>query len=62
FITPASKVRRKRLYRIGNLVYGHPNAITGPLILGHILKDAGHDVSVYEELYADVDYSKLLDA
>ena len=53
---------RSRLYRIGNLIYGHPNAITGPLILGHILKNVGHDVSVYEELYADVDYSKLLDA
>ncbi len=62
FITPASKVRRMRLYRIGNLIYGHSNSITGPLILGHILKDAGHDVSVYEELYADVDYSKLFDA
>ena len=62
FITPASDVRRMKFYRIGNLLYGHPNSITGPLILGHILKDAGHDVSVYEELYADVDYGKLLDA
>lgn len=62
FITPASDVRRMKLYRIGNLIYGHPNSITGPLILGHILKDAGHDVSVYEELYADIDYPKLFDA
>lgn len=62
FITPASDVRRMKLYRIGNLLYGHPNAITGPLILGRILKDAGHDVSVYEELYADIDYKKLLGA
>lgn len=62
FITSAGDVRRTRLYRLGSLAYGHPNAITGPLILGHILKNAGHDVSVYEELYADVDYSKLLDA
>lgn len=62
FITPASDVRRKKLYRIGNLLYGHPNSITGPLILGHILKDAGHDVSVYEELYADIDFTKLFDA
>ena len=62
FITPASDVRRMKLYRIGNLMYGHPNAVTGPLILGHILKNAGHDVAVYEELYSDIDYSKLLDA
>ncbi|MCI1982353.1 MAG: B12-binding domain-containing radical SAM protein [Oscillospiraceae bacterium] len=62
FITPASDVRRMKLYRLGNIVYGHPNSITGPLILGHILKEAGHDVSVYEELYADIDFSKLLDA
>lgn len=62
FITPASDVRRMKLYRIGNIIYGHPNSVTGPLILGHILEEAGHDVSVYEELYNDVDYSKLLDA
>ncbi len=62
FITPASETRRMALYRVGNLLYGHPNSITGPLILGHILKEAGHDVSVYEELYADVDFTKLFDA
>lgn len=62
FITPASDVRRKKLYRIGNLLYGHPNSITGPLILGHILKNAGHEVSVYEELYADINFKKLFDA
>ena len=59
FITPASDVRRMALYRLGNLLYGHPNAITGPLILGHILKNAGHDVAVYEELYSDLDFAKL---
>ena len=62
FLTPASDVRRSTFYRIGNLLYGHSNSITGPLILGHILKDAGHDVSVYEELYNNVDYSKIRDA
>ena len=62
FITPAGDVRRTALYRFGNLAYGHPNSITGPLILGHILKEAGHNVSVYEELYADIDFSKLYDA
>ncbi len=54
FVTPAGDVRRSTFYRIGNLLYGHANSITGPLILGHILKEAGHDVSVWEELYQDV--------
>lgn len=62
FITPASDMRRLKLYRIGNLAYGHANSITGPLILGHILKEAGHQVEVYEELYADIDFKKLYDA
>lgn len=61
FITPASDVRRMKFYRLGNLIYGHANSITGPLILGHILKDAGHEVSVYEELYSDVDFSRFSD-
>lgn len=59
FITPASDVRRMTVYRIGNNLYGHPNSITGPLILGHILKDAGHDVDVYEELYTNLNFSKM---
>ncbi|WP_213996529.1 B12-binding domain-containing radical SAM protein [Tepidanaerobacter syntrophicus] len=62
FITPASDLCRMFLYRLGSKVYGQRNSITGPLILGRILKDAGHDVSVYEELYANVDYSKIMDA
>ena len=62
FITPASDFRRSRVFRLGSRLYGHANAITGPLVLGHILKDAGHEVSVYEELYSNVDYSKLMDA
>lgn len=61
FITPASDIRRLRLYRMGNMLYGHSNAVTGPLILGQILKEAGYDVSVYEELYKDIDYSKIND-
>ncbi|MCL2492499.1 MAG: B12-binding domain-containing radical SAM protein [Clostridiales bacterium] len=61
FITPASNFRRFWGYRFGNYLYGHPNAITGPLILGHILKDAGHDVEVYEELYTDIDFFDLED-
>lgn len=62
WITPASDLRRLWGYRVGNRLYGHANAITGPLVLGHILKDAGHDVSVYEELYEDLPLSDILDA
>lgn len=61
FLTPASDVRRSTFYRIGSMLYGHSNSITGPLVLGHILKNAGHDVSVYEELYDNIDYSKIAD-
>lgn len=62
FITPASDMRRNPIYRLGNIFYGHANSITGPLILGHILKDAGHVVEVYEELYKDIDFRKCDDA
>lgn len=61
FITPASNIRRTKIYRIGNNMYGHSNSVTGPLILGHILKNAGHNVEVYEELYTDIDFSKMKD-
>lgn len=60
FLTPASDLRRLKLYRLGGRFYGHPNAVTGPLILGGILKRAGHNVAVYEELYANVNYKKLM--
>lgn len=60
FITPAAALRRFPLYRFGGRFYGHPNAITGPLILGTILKNAGHTVEVYEELNGSVNYKKLL--
>ena len=61
FVIPAGDVRRLTIYRIGNKLYGHSNSVTGPLVLGHILKNAGHDVSVYEELYDNIDYSKFVD-
>ena len=41
-------------------MYGHSNSITGPLILGGILKRAGHDVEVYEELNGNPDYRHLI--
>ncbi|MCH4067303.1 MAG: B12-binding domain-containing radical SAM protein [Lachnospiraceae bacterium] len=62
FITPASSLRRIPVYRWGGKIYGQSNSITGPLILGGILKKAGHDVSVYEELNASVPIKKMLKA
>ena len=60
FITPASDLRRIPMYRWGGKVYGHSNSITGPLILGGILKRAGHQVEVYEELNANEHFRRLL--
>jgi len=60
FITPATALRRFPPYRWGGKVYGQSNSITGPLILGGILKRAGHHVEVYEELNAGVNYRSLL--
>ncbi len=57
FITPTTALRRFPGYRQGGKLYGQPNSITGPLVLGHILKDAGHHVEVYEELNGSVPYS-----
>jgi radical SAM superfamily enzyme YgiQ (UPF0313 family) len=62
FITPATALRRFPPYRLGGKLYGQPNSITGPLILGGICRRAGHDVSVYEELNGSVPYKKLWDA
>ena len=59
FITPASKIRRNFLFRLGYSLYDRPNPITGPLILGKILKDSGHDVEVYEELYSNINLKKI---
>lgn len=61
FITPASALRRFPVYRLGSRFYGHPNAITGPLILGGILKKAGHTVEVYEELNGKLPLGKCLE-
>jgi len=60
FITPAPYLRRMRIYRANGRLYGQSNSITGPLILGGILKQAGHQVEVYEELNGAVPYKKLL--
>lgn len=54
-VVPAADCRRNFIYRLGNYVYGPGNAITGPLILGGILKQAGHDVEVYQELDKNFD-------
>ncbi|MBN2534719.1 MAG: B12-binding domain-containing radical SAM protein [Spirochaetales bacterium] len=62
FLVPASRLRTQLAFRIGHLTYGLPNPITGPLILGGMLKKEGHDVSVYEELYKDFDFKKLCDS
>ncbi len=60
FITPTTALRRFPLYRFGSRFYGHPNSITGPLILGGILKRAGHTVEVYEELNGKLPLRKCL--
>lgn len=60
FITPAPSVRRMPIYRAAGKLYGQSNSITGPLILGGILRRAGHEVEVYEELNGKVDYQKLI--
>jgi radical SAM superfamily enzyme YgiQ (UPF0313 family) len=60
WITPAPFMRRIKPYRWGGKTYGKSNSITGPLILGGILKRAGHEVSIYEELNGDVPYKKLI--
>lgn len=59
FIVPAADIRRNAIYRFGDKIYGHSNSISGPLILGRILKDAGYDVEVYEELYKDLNFNKF---
>ncbi len=59
FITPASWLRRLPVYRAGAHLYGTRDCITGPLILGGILKQAGHNVEAYEEMYAKVNYDHL---
>ena len=60
WIIPAPFMRRMKPYRWGGKTYGKSNSITGPLILGGMLKKAGHQVSVYEELNGDVPYDRLI--
>jgi radical SAM superfamily enzyme YgiQ (UPF0313 family) len=60
FITPTTALRRFPPYRAAGRVYGQSNSITGPLILGGILKRAGHDVEVYEELNGTAPIRKLI--
>lgn len=62
FVTPAPFLRRIPGYRMGGKAYGQPNSITGPLILGGILKRAGHDVEVYEELNGRLNMRSFLSA
>ncbi|MCH3916226.1 MAG: B12-binding domain-containing radical SAM protein [Spirochaetia bacterium] len=60
FIVPTTTLRRTKIYRLAGLAYGHSNSITGPLILGGILKRAGYEVEDYEELNGSVPYKQLL--
>lgn len=60
FIVPTTGLKRFPPYRWAGRIYGQPNSITGPLILGGILKRAGHEVEVYEELNGKVPYNRLL--
>lgn len=61
FITPATALRRLWVYRQGGKLYGQSNSVTGPLILGGILKRAGHEVRAYEELNGKVDFKYVYD-
>ena len=61
-LTPADDRKRSRSFRLGGWIYGgRPNPQTGPLLLGTVLRDAGHQVAVFEELYRDVDLRELED-
>jgi radical SAM superfamily enzyme YgiQ (UPF0313 family) len=55
FITPTAAIRKTPFYRIANRLYTRPSAVTGPLTLATILKRAGHDAVVYEELFSTFD-------
>ena len=59
-IVPTVGIKRNPIYRLGGRLYGYGNPITGPLILGGILRRAGHNVEVYQELQGSVDYRRLL--
>ncbi len=55
-ITPSTTLRRLWIYRQAGKLYGQPNSITGPLMLGGILRRAGHEVRAYEEYNGRVDF------
>ncbi len=59
-IVPTVAIKRNPIYRLGGRLYGNGNAITGPLIMGGILKRAGHHVEAYQELQGAVDYKRIL--
>ncbi|MGI6032770.1 MAG: B12-binding domain-containing radical SAM protein [Coriobacteriales bacterium] len=59
-IVPTVAIKRNPIYRLGGRLYGNSNPITGPLILGGILKRAGHHVECYQELQGAVNYHRLL--
>ncbi|MBN1366210.1 MAG: B12-binding domain-containing radical SAM protein [Syntrophaceae bacterium] len=48
-VVPTAEYRRNFFYRLASYIYGPSSAITGPLIIGGILKRAGHNVEVYQE-------------
>ena len=60
FIVPAAGLRRIPMYRWSGKIYGQTNSITGPLILGGILRRAGYEVEAYEELNANIHFERLL--
>ena len=62
FVTPASDLHKSLVYRLGHLAYEPSNSISGPLILGKILVNAGHSVSAYEELYQKLPLKKILES
>lgn len=61
FITPASKLRRLKVYQMGQHMYGTRDSITGPLILAGICKEAGHHVEAYEEFNGSFDLEPLIE-
>ena len=58
FITPASDLCQSVLYRMGSRSTEKKNCITGPLILGHILRKPGM-MFQYMKNYENIDYSGL---
>jgi radical SAM superfamily enzyme YgiQ (UPF0313 family) len=59
FVIPAADIRRTISYRLADRFYGPRHPMTGPLILGSILNHSGHQVEIHEELFRDIDFSKV---